>query len=41
VLYIDLRARKTIDKKVIAALREKKNLADLVTGDTLRDWLAA
>lgn len=41
VLYIDLRARKTIDKKVIAALREKKNLADLVTGDALREWINA
>lgn len=41
VLYIDLRARKTIDKKVIATLREKKNLADLVTGDSVREWIAA
>lgn len=33
VEYIDLVCRGTIDRKVLAALREKKNIADIVTGD--------
>ena len=33
VLYIDLEARRTLDSKVIQALRAKKNIADLVTMD--------
>lgn len=30
VIYIDLIARKTVDQKIVAALQEKKNLADTV-----------
>jgi len=33
VEYIDLVCRGTIDKTVLKALREKKNIADIVTGD--------
>lgn len=33
VEYIDLVCLKTVDKHVLAALREKKNVADIVTGD--------
>jgi hypothetical protein len=33
VTYIDIEANKTVDKKIIKALRDKKNLADLVTRD--------
>ena len=40
VTYVDLVAPDTIDEKIRAALMEKKNLADLVTGDTLRALLS-
>ncbi len=33
VTYIDIEANKTVDGKIIKALRDKKNLADLVTKD--------
>jgi SNF2 family DNA or RNA helicase len=33
VTYIDIEANKTIDKKIIKALRTKKNLADIITRD--------
>ena len=33
VTYIDIEANKTVDGKIIKALRDKKNLADLVTRD--------
>lgn len=36
VLYIDLVCRGTVDRVLLAAHREKKNLADLVTGDNLK-----
>lgn len=36
VLYKDIVALGTIDRLVIKALREKKNLADLITGDSAR-----
>lgn len=39
VTYIDIEAIETIDEHIILALREKKNLADLITGDTIRTWL--
>lgn len=39
VTYIDLEARNTIDSRIIAALRTKKNIADMVTGDELKKWL--
>jgi SNF2 family DNA or RNA helicase len=39
VTYIDLVARGTIDVKVLGALRAKKNLANLITGDTWTQWL--
>ena len=32
-LYYDIEATRTVDGKIIKALRAKKNLADLVTGD--------
>lgn len=38
VLYIDLLARDTIDEYVLEALRNKRNLAAVVTGDDLGDW---
>ena len=39
VLYIDLIAENTIDEKVIEALRGKQNIANLITGDSLRKWI--
>lgn len=35
VTYIDIEANKTIDKKIIKALRDKKSLADMVTKDPM------
>ena len=35
VTYIDIEANKTIDKKIIKALRDKKNLADMITRDPI------
>ena len=35
VTYIDIEANKTIDKKIIKALRDKKSLADMVTKDPI------
>lgn len=39
VLYTDFEAPNTIDGKVIAALRSKKDVADMVTGDCVKDWI--
>tara|TARA_R110000851_G_scaffold126847_1_gene258598 strand:+ start:667 stop:2625 length:1959 start_codon:yes stop_codon:yes gene_type:complete len=39
VTYIDLVAEKTLDAKLLKALRAKKNLADLVTGDNVSEWV--
>jgi len=36
VTYVDLIARGTIDEKIVRALREKKNIAETVMGDTQR-----
>ena len=39
VTYIDLVAPDTVDQKVVQALRAKKNIADLITGDKIKTWL--
>jgi SNF2 family DNA or RNA helicase len=40
VLYIDIIAPDTMDETIVNSLRGKKNVADLLTGDTpLRSWL--
>jgi len=39
VTYIDLVASKTIDEKILKALRGKINLAGKVLGEEARDWL--
>ena len=40
VTYIDFVAENTLDEKIVAVLRSKKNVADLVTGDEpIVDWL--
>jgi SNF2 family DNA or RNA helicase len=39
VVYIDIEATDTLDNHVIDALRMKKNLADMITGDKIKQWL--
>lgn len=39
VTYIDLIARGTIEEKFLKTLREKKRMADVITGDKWKDWL--
>jgi len=39
VTYTDLIAQGTVDEKIVKALREKKNIADLLTGDEIKNWL--
>jgi SNF2 family DNA or RNA helicase len=37
--YIDIIAEKTIDEKIVAALRNKVNIASQVMGEELKDWI--
>jgi SNF2 family DNA or RNA helicase len=39
VLYVDLIAEDTVDEKIITALRDGRNLSDLVTGDKPENWI--
>jgi SNF2 family DNA or RNA helicase len=39
VTYIDIEAVDTLDKKVIDALRSKKDMADVITGDNPSQWI--
>ncbi len=39
VTYIDLRARGTLDEKLIKTLRKKINIASEIQGDKLKEWL--
>jgi hypothetical protein len=39
VTYVDLVAPKTVDEKILAALRKKLNMATLITGENYREWL--
>jgi SNF2 family DNA or RNA helicase len=39
VTIIDLVARGTVDERIVAALRDKQNVASAVTGDNLREWI--
>lgn len=38
-LIIDIEAKGTVDTKIINALRSKKDIADLITGDESNGWL--
>jgi len=38
-LIIDIEAKGTVDSKIIDALRSKKDVADLITGDESGKWL--
>jgi len=37
--YIDIIAEKTIDEKIVKALRNKMNIATKITGDELKKWI--
>ena len=37
--YIDIIAEKTIDEKIVKALRNKMNIATNITGDELKEWI--
>jgi SNF2 family DNA or RNA helicase len=37
--YIDIIAEKTIDEKIVKALRNKMNIATKITGDELKEWI--
>jgi SNF2 family DNA or RNA helicase len=39
VTYIDLVAKNTIDEKVMDALRNKQSVANLITGDNVKQWI--
>jgi SNF2 family DNA or RNA helicase len=39
VTYIDLVAENTIDEKVMEALRNKQSVANLITGDNVKQWI--
>ena len=39
VTYVDLIAPKTVDEKIIKALRNKINIASEIMGDTLDAWI--
>ena len=39
VTYIDLVSPKTIDEKIISALKDKSNIASQVLGEEFREWL--
>jgi hypothetical protein len=39
VTYIDLISPKTIDEKIVNALRNKIKIADTVLGEDPREWL--
>jgi SNF2 family DNA or RNA helicase len=39
VTYLDMVAKDTLDEKLVHVLRSKRQLADLITQDNIRDWL--
>ena len=39
VTYIDILARKTVDEKIVKALRKKINIASAIMGEELKDWI--
>ena len=39
VTYVDLIAEKTIDEKIVKALRKKINLANEIMGEDIKDWI--
>jgi SNF2 family DNA or RNA helicase len=39
VTYIDLIAEKTVDEKIVKALRKKIDIASQVMGEELKSWI--
>lgn len=39
VTYIDIVASETVDEKITAALRDKLDIASIITGDRLKEWI--
>ena len=39
VTYVDMIADKTVDEKIVKALRDKINIASEVLGEELRTWI--
>lgn len=39
VYYIDIVAEDTVDEKIVNALRDKLDVASIVTGDKLKEWI--
>ena len=39
VTYIDIIARKTVDEKIVKALKKKINIASAIMGEELKDWI--
>ena len=39
VTYVDFIAEKTVDEKIVKALRKKINIASEILGEELRDWI--
>ena len=39
VTYVDMVAIGTLDDKIVATLRDKKSVADLITGDEICNWI--
>jgi len=39
VTYIDLIAEKTIDEKIVKALRKKIDIASQIMGEELKSWI--
>ncbi len=39
VLYIDLVCPDTMDERIVKALRDKLNVASIITGDTFKEWI--
>jgi SNF2 family DNA or RNA helicase len=40
VAYFDLICRNTVEDKIVDALRNKKRLSDMITGDRWKEWIA-
>ena len=39
VTYVDMIAEKTVDEKIVKALRKKIDIASEILGEELRDWI--
>ena len=39
VTYIDFMTEKTVDEKIVKALRKKINIASTVLGDSIKEWI--